>query len=139
MTKFNFNGTEIFVNATFVESVNNVWGDNQWHNKFHVTMRTANGKTAFTFYDSTHNYNAGKYELNADDLKGCIDCYLSDASCYDCSRDFEDFCNEMGYTSMSDYKRAKFAFNGCKRHYEGAIRLFGAEYYEIANAINESY
>lgn len=139
MTKFNFNGTEVKMSAKYVDSIYNVWGDKQWHNKFIVTIRTANGKTSFSFFDSTYNYNAGKTEIEGDDLKGCLDCFLSDASCYDCSRDFEDFCNELGYTSMSDYKRAKSAYNGCKKHYESAVRLFGADYYEIANAINESY
>ena len=138
-TTFIFNNTEILVSAKFVESVHNVWGDRQWHNKFHVTIRTAKGKTSFTFYDSTHNYINGKVELNESDLKGSLDCFLMDASCYDSSRTFEDFCSEMGYKEMSEYNRAKKAFNGCKKHYESAIRLFGENYYEISNEINESY
>ena len=137
MTHFNFAGFEVVVNATFKESVHNVWGDNMTHNKFVVTIRTDAGMARFTFYDSFANYQQGKTEPNAEDLKGMLECYLSDASCYDCSRDFVDFCNEFGYTSMNDYHKAKKAFEGCKRHYEGAKRLFGEKWYNVANAINE--
>ena len=137
MTRFNFAGFEVVVNATFKESVFNVWGDKMTHNKFVVTIRTNAGNTRFTFYDSFANYQQGKTEPDTEDLKEMLECYLMDASCYDCSRDFVDFCNEMGYSSMNDYHKAKKAFEGCKRHYEGAKRLFGENWYDVANAINE--
>ena len=49
MTRFNFAGFEVVVNATFKESVFNVWGDKMTHNKFVVTIRTDAGMARFTF------------------------------------------------------------------------------------------
>lgn len=140
-TKFNFNGIEISMSANFKGGVYNVWGDKMWHNKYIVTIRTTKGKTTFTYYDSYHNYSNGVCELKSDDLKSSLDCFLSDSLSYENTTDFFDFCKEFGYDDIEDYGKAKKAYNGCKRSYNSAIRIFGDidTICNVLNAINESY
>ena len=135
MTKFNFSNVQISMSANCKGSVYNVWGDKMTHYKFIVTIRTANGKGTFSFYDSFANYQKGITELDADELQNALDCYLSDAMAYENTQSFDEFCNEFGYDPYEDTQRAKKAFNGCKRQYTNAIRLFG-DVDTICNVLN---
>ena len=134
-TNFNINGISFSMRANFQDEVFNVWGDKMNHYKFVVTIRTENGLARFNYYDSFANWQNGKTELNAEDLKGALDCFLSDGSCFASCIDFEDFCSNMGYTSLKDYKKAMMAYNGCKRHHNAACRIFGENYTDILNAL----
>ncbi len=134
-TSFSYNGLEISMSSRNTGAVANVFGDKGLRYKYNVTVKTANGQTRFTFYDSIHNYNAGISELDHDRLKNALSCFLSDGMSYDCSYNFIDFCQELGYDS--DSRRAMTVYNACKRHHLAAVRVFGPEYAEIYNQINE--
>ena len=138
MTKTNIklNGVEIRISAN-CKGVANPWGDNLQHYEFNVTISANGERTSFKYYDSFANWQKGITELSGSNLLNCLDCFLSDASCYDSTQDFVEFCNEFGYESISQYKQAMKAFNGCKRHYNAAIRLFGSDWYDVANALRE--
>ena len=125
------------MSATFKGNQYGVFGDRLTHPHFVVTIKTDNGRTRFNFFASFKDYQDGKETMSRDDLKNALDCFLSDGLSYDNARDFSDFCAEFGYTEMSQYKQARAAFDGCKRHHEAAARIFGPDYYEILNEINE--
>lgn len=137
-TVFNLNGVEFGMSSRFMGCVSNVWkGDRNSHNKFVITITAAGGRTSFTFYGSAADCWAGVTELDESGLKGALECFLSDASCYDCARDFEDFCSELGYDRIEDYKQARAAYNGCKRHSAAASRVFGSDTSLIWDALTE--
>lgn len=121
---FILGGVSFFMNSKYLGGANNVWsGDRYTHAKHLVTISTAAGRTSFTFYDSAQNWWDGVRDLNEDGLKNALESFLSDASCYDCARDFNDFCEEMGYT-IENIREARRAWAGCKRHSEAAQRIF---------------
>lgn len=134
-TTFSYNGLEISMSSRNTGAVANVFGDKGMRYKYNVTVKTANGQTSFTFYDSIHNYNIGISELDQDSLKNALSCFLSDGMSYDYSYNFIEFCQELGYDS--DSRRAMNVYNACKRHHLAAVRVFGSEYAEIYNQINE--
>ena len=135
-TKFNYNGLEFTMSARNAGTVAKVWDHVATRFKYVVSITTPAGCTRFNFYDSVYNYEKGVNELDRRGLLNALDCFLSDASLYDCACDFDDFCAELGYNEMKDYKRALNAFQGCKRHHVAAVRVFGPEYYNILDEIN---
>lgn len=139
MEKYNLNNSEFSVSATFVENKFNAFGDNMTHPRFVVTITTDGGDRArFNYYASYNDYTKGKKDLDRNDILNAVECFLLDALSYDNSRDILDFCAEFGYDIYEDRKRARKAFEGCKKHYEAAVRLFGDEYTDILNAIQEA-
>ena len=104
MTKTNItlNGVNVTISAN-CKGTTNAFDDGLQHYKFVVTIRTNEGTTRFYYYDSFANWQKGTTELSENDLLNAFDCFLSDASCYDGATDFEDFCNNFGYTSMNQY------------------------------------
>ena len=141
-TTFNFSGLEITMNATCKGAQRNVWSnDNMIHYKFVVSI-SVNGEIAyFTFYDSFVNWQKNITILDADALKGALDCFLSDAMCYENARNFQDFCADLGYDPFEDRAKAMKAFKGCETHFNNALRLFGDvdTICNVLNEINESY
>ena len=134
---YNYNGTAFKMSATFKGYKSGVFGDNMTRPHFIVSIRTEDGnRTRFNFYGSFNDYQKGKKEMNRDDLRDALECFLSDGLSYDNAADFADFCAEFGYDEASE-GRARRAFNGCKRHHEAAARLFGNNYAEILNEIND--
>jgi hypothetical protein len=134
---FNYNGQQFTMSATFKGNKYGVFGDNMTHPAFVVTIKTDNDCTRFNFYASHNDFCNGVTSLDRDGLRNALDCFLSDGLCYDNARDFSDFCADMGYNDIGQYKKALAAWNGCKRHHATAARLFGSNYAEIINEINE--
>ena len=139
MSKFNFifNGIGVDATATFKGNTNTAFGDGMMHPKFYVYLKTSSDRTRFTFHGSYYDYKNGVQELNEKEMLEAIDCFFSDALAYDNARSFEDFCEEFGYTEISQYKQAKKAYDGCKRSHDAAIRLFGDYYYEALDEVRE--
>lgn len=133
---FIFNSIGVDAKATF-KGMTTAFGSNMLCPKFVVSMKTDSSCTRFTYYGSHNDYINGVNQLNDRQLLEAIDCFFSDASCYDNARSFEDFCEELGYTSMSQYKEAKRAYDGCKRHYYAAFRLFGSCVWDAADSVRE--
>ena len=134
-TLFSYNGIEFTMSARNLGEVFNVWGDKGTRYKYSVTICTQNGRTSFSYYDSINNYNNGITELDTDDLRRALECFLSDGMSYDCAYNFIEFCDELGYDT--DSRRALRVYNGCRRHHNAAVRVFGSDYAEIYNEIQE--
>lgn len=134
-TTFSYNGLEISMSSRNTGAVSNVFGNKGMRYKYNVTVKTAYGQTNFTFYDSIRNYSIGITELDKDSIKNALSCFLSDGMSYDYSYNFIEFCQELGYDT--DSRRAMTVYNACKRHHLAAVRVFGPEYSEIYNQINE--
>ena len=133
---FNYNGQEFTMSATFKGNQYGVFGDRMTRPAFVVTIKTDSDRTRFNYYASYNDFCKGVTSLDRDGLRNALECFLSDALCYDNTRDFSDFCADLGY-DISQYKRARAAWNGCKRHHEAAARVLGSDYAEIINEINE--
>ena len=141
-TTFNFSGLEIIMNAACKGAKRNVWdNDNMTHFRFIVTISVNGEKVSFTYYDSFANWQKNITKLDADALKTALDCFLSDAMCYENARDFQDFCADFGYDPFEDRAKAMNVFRGCEKHFNNALRLFGDvdTICNVINEINESY
>lgn len=82
-------------------------------NASRITL-TRNKKTVYFIYHDNYYNNS-----NINDFVWCL---LMDAQAYECSYNFADFCNEMGYDddSMKAYK----IYLACKKQAERLHKLF---------------
>lgn len=79
--------------------------------------------------------------------EGILYCTLSDARCYDDTRNFKDFCDEFGYDEwgetrygeICENKQALRAYNACQRTYEALHRLFTSEQIEQLEEVFQDY
>ena len=79
--------------------------------------------------------------------EGILYCTLSDARCYDDTRNFKDFCDEFGYDEWEENrygdiienKQALRAYNACQRTYEALHRLFTSEQIEQLEEVFQNY
>jgi hypothetical protein len=111
-----------------------------YHNQFSISVCRLldNGgkiRRNFTFYDSQHNYEQGKEDLEADDLKEAFRCFLDDAQ--DAVGGFPDFCSEFGYDQ--DSRRAYRMFKACERSMEKVqdLDINLNELCDVLNALSE--
>ena len=133
-SNFNLGGSAFTLSASCMGVVTDAFGEKSMpRKKYRITVNTDSGKTSFTFFDSVHNYWNGA-KLNASWLLGALECFLSNALCYDNSYNFIEFCDELGYDT--DSRKALRIYNGCKRHAIAAGRVFGDNYADILNEIN---
>jgi hypothetical protein len=86
--------------------------------KHRVAVRRNGVKTRFTFWGSVHDYEQGKDELDEDDLKHALTCFLEDA--YAGMHDFEEFCSNYGY---GDNREAYKIWLQCRRTLKQVERL----------------
>lgn len=102
------------------------WGIAPWmgnnydyHSIYTITLAGPNGKRArFPFYDSISNSNWDV--LPPRDLRGAVECILSDAWDYINAQDICDFAAEFGYTDCKEIRRA---WKGCKSTAEKLYRI----------------
>lgn len=66
------------------------------------------------------------YELP--EIERVLECLITDAECFDNSKDFYNFAIDLGYDPYSE--EAKRVYNGCKKTSKALHRLF--EDYEIS-------
>lgn len=133
-TSFNINGINFAMSAKYMGEKYDFSqsGRNVTHNVFLVSISSGSEKSSFRFYDSFANWQKGVTELDDEALRGALNCFLSDGTCYSGCTGFEDFCKNFCY---DDCKKALRAYNGCKRHHLAAVRLFGENYGELLNAL----
>jgi hypothetical protein len=88
-----------------------------------ISQRFGSPKPAsFGLYFST-----GKGWKTAPTLADCLNSCADDASSYDNAKDFNDFCNELGYST--DSRKAEKMFRACKRQSDQLKRVLGEEAY----------
>lgn len=133
-TTFNYQGINTVLTASFIGTSSNVWeGDKHPHNQFRVTISNANGRGWCIYTDSYNNYLQGITELDEDEMKNALSCFLSDGSCYSSCRDFSDFCASFGYDE--DSRKAFKIYKACQHHHEKAQELFGDDYGNAMEAL----
>ena len=133
---FFYDGIMFKMSATFKGNTSEAFGDGLIHPKFVVTISTDKGTTRFNYFASHNDYKKGLQELNRAEMKNALYCFLSDGLYYEDTPEFMDFCNMFGYSSITDYPKARKAFEGCKRHHLSAVRVFGSNYCNIVDIIN---
>lgn len=102
-----------------------------WQYRFSIT--TSKGVYRAIFTDSIYNHD-NNIQINLDDI---LYSWIVDASCFDCSKDFNEFCLEYGYDfkqyDIYDNKyrlskqQAKAAWMGCKHAYNRMVKLLTPE------------
>lgn len=103
------------------------------HNKFQV--RVVNTDThagvKFDFYGSYTDCTKDVTVLDAEGLKGALECFLLDAMSGEYS--FADFCSEYGYDQ--DSRAAKKTHKSCVKAAE-KFRKLDVDIYELSNLLN---
>ena len=90
-------------------------------NEYRVYLSYNGKKCSLSYHD---NY------LNKVEKSNVIYCLLMDAMAYESSMNFDDFCNEFGYSTGSITDTLK-AYKGCKKNYDKVHRLFSESEIEI--------
>lgn len=116
----------------YVGKMNNPYfdADSNRHNK--VTIRNLATKKSATF-----NYWGSVKQPNQDSedgLKCALDCILMDISSYECAKNFDDFCSELGYDN--DSRNAERIYNACGKEYEKFMRVVSDDYNIVDNIRN---
>jgi hypothetical protein len=111
--------------------------DQTLHNAFSISVcRLLDGggkvRRNFTFFDSQANYEAGKEDLEADDLKEAFRCFIDDA--LSATYDFKEFCAEFCYST--DSIRAERIYRACQRTLEKVRNLYIVDS-ELCDMIND--
>lgn len=101
--------------------------------KYYVKLSYKGNDYKFTFHDSVNAYKNNN-PLNKKDVMYCI---LSDMSCYDSSRDMEDFIYSFGYDNqdLETYKQGMKAYKACEKTSEKLHELFNND--ELEKLQNE--
>ena len=92
-----------------------------------------------------NNSKASGYDIP--NPEGIINCIVSDARCYDDTRNFEDFCDEFGYDKYSQNRYGEWIvnkdsmkiFNMLEKTYEALHRLLTSEQIEQLEEIFQDY
>lgn len=141
-TNIELNGVKISISARFVEFDKPAWDNKEWHPHFKIRVRVNNPvyiqrTHTYDFWGSIMDYRNNKQELNERELLECLSCLFSDASAFDCNRDFVEFCREFGYERIDDYHYAMRTYKACEQAHKACVRLFGKYYGSVHNDLEE--
>lgn len=137
-TTIELSGVKISISARFVEFDHPKWDMNSdWHPHFRISVRANNHSHTYDYWGSLMDYRNNKQELSEHELLECLSCLFSDASAYDCNRDFVEFCREFGYERIEDYHYAMRTYKGCEQAHKACERLFGKYYGSVHNDLEE--
>lgn len=137
-TTIELNGVKISISAIFLGFFNLDADERVFnkHPKFRVTIVSNGQSQKFTYYGSVNDYRHNVQELDKSGLMNALECRLLDASAFNNARDFEDFCHELGYERIEEYKKVNKAWNGCAQAHAACKRMWGS-YYELYNKLTE--
>ena len=102
--------------------------DNQWHDKYTVTIRRNGMSYSFQFYNSAYA-TARNERPTAYDVLACVEKYIPDG-------DVWDFANEYGYEiyDKQTFNRVSKIYKACEKQANKINRIFDDcmdELYEI--------
>lgn len=103
------------------------------HTKFSCKM-TYNGKSYQSNYQCNENYS-DMNNIKVDYLS----CVFADMSCYDCSRDEQDFASNIGLDYWEDRAEVNRCYNACKRASERMNDIFDCEELESLKTFFNNY
>lgn len=133
-----FNYKQFTVTARYLKEVEHSPNEdiqtNGLHNQFMVTVKNTETKTrrAFVFTGSIADWQIGKAEMDADDLKNALRCLLEDSNVE--GLDFGDFCDECGYET--DSRKAYRIYGACKKQ-AAKVAALGLDPIEDYNALRD--
>lgn len=103
------------------------------HTKFSCKM-TYNGKSYQSNYQCNENYS------DMDNIKvDFLSCVFADMSCYDCSRDEQDFASNIGLDYWENRAEVNRCYNACKRASERMNEIFDCEELESLKTFFNNY
>ena len=103
------------------------------HTKFNCKM-TYNGKA----YQSVYQCNVSYSDMN--NIKvDFLSCVFADMSCYDCSRDEQDFAGNIGLDYWENRAEVNRCYNACKRASERMNEIFDCEELESLKTFFNNY
>lgn len=103
------------------------------HTKFSCKM-TYNGKSYQSNYQCNENYS------DMDNIKvDFLSCVFADMSCYDCSRDEQDFASNIGLDYWENRAEVIRCYNACKRASERMNEIFDCEELESLKTFFNNY
>ena len=103
------------------------------HTKFNCKM-TYNGKA----YQSVYQCNVSYSDMN--NIKvDFLSCVFADMSCYDCSRDEQDFASNIGLDYWENRAEVNRCYNACKRASERMNEIFDCEELESLKTFFNNY
>lgn len=141
MEKFveNFNKKELTVECLDIDTeVNPVWDEKS--NRYHYVLEVTydNKSEQFDFWGSIKDFNEGNIEMDEEDLISALCMEISDGLAFENSKDYIDFCEEMGYddfenadyynddTDLIDYSNCESfkVYKGCEEAFNKMSNLF---------------
>lgn len=122
------NERAIKVKATRKREVTNDINFRNRHYAYTIVVEMDGNKFNFTFHDSNYHY-CNRHELDIDDLKDAMYCYLMDADAYDSYRDIKDFKNAFGYNKIAGV--CTKAYYACEKAYDTLVEMFTMEELEV--------
>ena len=103
------------------------------HTKFSCKM-TYNGKSYQSNYQCNENYS-DMNNIKVDFLS----CVFADMSCYDCSRDEQDFASNIGLDYWEDRAEVNRCYSACKRASERMNEIFDCKELESLKTFFNNY
>lgn len=103
------------------------------HTKFSCKM-TYNGKSYQSNYQCNENYS-DMNNIKVDYLS----CVFADMSCYDCSRDEQDFASNIGLDYWEDRAEVNRCYKACQRASERMNEIFDCEELESLKTFFNNY
>ena len=89
-------------------------------------------------YHSTYQCNVNYSDMN--NIKvDFLSCVFADMSCYDCSRDEQDFASNLGYDYWEDRTEVNRCFRACQRASERMNEMFNDEELESLKVFFNNY
>lgn len=141
ITKDNFIGIELSIEKIFEDikfqysraanQTANMFSSE--HTKFSCKM-TYNGKSYQSNYQCNENYS-DMNNIKVDFLS----CVFADMSCYDCSRDEQDFASNIGLDYWENRAEVNRCYNACKRASERMNEIFDCEELESLKTFFNNY
>lgn len=103
------------------------------HTKFSCKM-TYNGKSYQSNYQCNENYS------DMDNIKvDFLSCVFADMSCYDCSRDEQDFASNIGLDYWENRAEVNRCYKACQRASERMNEVFDCEELESLKTFFSNY
>lgn len=108
--------------------------DTMHHNEYNITIANmeTKKKISFKFYGSQADWQAGKYEMDNQDLAFALYSFLQDALS-GIQNSFDSFCSEFGYDT--DSRQAEKIYNACLKSGEKAEKI-GFDEKSLCDSLN---
>lgn len=110
--------------------------DRSLQDRWQLDSRDFSCRLTYQGRSMTVDFWMGRGIKHDPDAAGVLDNLLSDASGFDCARDFEDWASDLGFETedTESMKKAKKTFNAVRKQSERLKTLLGHDYEEFVSA-----